>query len=285
MSFVSFHQLQTSEELTAAIHELSQDESPGKLFSQSQLQNVLKGASREVEFYVDRFPRLRVILVVTPSTNSLHFYCTHLANEEENPQAFRNTCIVSVFQFARTRFGDQPFDLESVLESYRSILEQTASRHGWTSEKNLCFLYTLPQQLWGSEEFKVDNDVKVESIRLSDADYVISFWPYAHEMTVDTFRQILQILPSFAIYIDEKPVCWMAVLDYGSLSMLHTLEEYRGRGYAERVVRAACSTLPAAGMLPFCYTLQENVKSNNLFRKVGFEVVEHVSWMHLTKTS
>ena len=53
--------------------------------------------------------------------------------------------------------------------------------------------------------------------------------------------------------------------------MLHTLHDFRRRGYAALVVRALASKIIQDGALPFCHIVEGNTSSLALFRSLGFE--------------
>ena len=55
------------------------------------------------------------------------------------------------------------------------------------------------------------------------------------------------------------------------MGMLHTLHDFRRRGYAALVVRALASKIIQDGAVPFCHIVEGNTSSLALFRSLGFE--------------
>ena len=102
-------------------------------------------------------------------------------------------------------------------------------------------------------------------------------------------------------------VAWVLVRPDGSVGVLHTLPEHRGRGYAKAVVRcvmlqlrrlqlrlerdaaaagadqAACAAAAAAARLrPYCHIKLGNAASEAVFERLGFASVGRVTWLMST---
>jgi predicted GNAT family acetyltransferase len=70
------------------------------------------------------------------------------------------------------------------------------------------------------------------------------------------------------------------------MGMLHTLQEFRRRGYAAVVVRALASKIIQDGAQPFCHIVEGNSSSLALFRSLGFDEpqpCERFDWYHLSR--
>jgi predicted GNAT family acetyltransferase len=91
---------------------------------------------------------------------------------------------------------------------------------------------------------------------------------------------------SCAVFVDSKPVSWVLRTAYGSIGMLHTLKDFRRRGYAAIVVRGLASRIIQDGGVPFCHIVEGNSSSLALFRGLGFEEpypCERFDWYHLSR--
>ena len=62
--------------------------------------------------------------------------------------------------------------------------------------------------------------------------------------------------------------------------MLHTLDAHRRCGFAAMVVRHLSRQIIQDGRPAFCFIICTNDASNALFTGLGFEVTNHVSWIH-----
>ena len=73
------------------------------------------------------------------------------------------------------------------------------------------------------------------------------------------------------MYKDGELVAWVLLFEYGALGALHTLPPHRGKGLARALIYHVSQKLLSMGRAPYCFILEENEASQNLFRKMGFE--------------
>jgi len=68
--------------------------------------------------------------------------------------------------------------------------------------------------------------------------------------------------------------------------MLHTLKDFRRRGYAAMVVRSLSSKIIQDGSVPFCHIVEGNSSSLALFFSLGFiepYTYERFDWYLLSR--
>ena len=81
-------------------------------------------------------------------------------------------------------------------------------------------------------------------------------------------------------------MAWILEYDNGSIGMLHTRPEHRGRGYGRAVVRALAAELATAhthgtrAVPVFCYIAEDNVASLRIFEGLGFTRRDLVAYLH-----
>lgn len=78
--------------------------------------------------------------------------------------------------------------------------------------------------------------------------------------------------------VDKQVVSFGLFAHYGGIGMLYTLQEFRRKGYAAIVILAISKELVARGLNPHAYVLHVNKPSAALFRKLGFEVADNITW-------
>ncbi|MEJ2617552.1 MAG: GNAT family N-acetyltransferase [Ignavibacteriaceae bacterium] len=86
---------------------------------------------------------------------------------------------------------------------------------------------------------------------------------------------------SAGIFEDNKLVSWGITQDDGAIGFLHTLDNYRRKGYGINVVLSMIYKLLQQGELPFAYIEPSNKNSINLFLKLGFKENKKVHWFQL----
>jgi hypothetical protein len=126
--------------------------------------------------------------------------------------------------------------------------------------------------------------VTVGPLALAHAPLVDSLWTYHAPHTLSIMQYIIASGNSRAVFVGSKPVCWVLRTAYSSIGMLHTLEEFRRRGYATAAVRSLASKVIEDGGVPFCHVVEGNASSLALFRGLGFEEPhpdERYDWYHL----
>lgn len=86
---------------------------------------------------------------------------------------------------------------------------------------------------------------------------------------------------STGIYKDNKLVSWGITQDDGAIGFLHTLDEYRRKGYGYNVVLSMIDILLHKGELPFAYIEPSNKNSIKLFLKLGFKENKRAHWFQV----
>ena len=121
--------------------------------------------------------------------------------------------------------------------------------------------------------------VHVGSLQPCHAPLIIRWWPYSSPSTSRLMPYLIDHLPNRCVYVNHEPVCWIQLQQYGGLGMLHTLDEYRGLGFARQCVNSLCEELFQLGEIPFCYIGSMNIPSQKVFASLGFRPTHYVEWV------
>lgn len=130
--------------------------------------------------------------------------------------------------------------------------------------------------VWNGQPLPHKNVLKTHPM-LPKYAQLISDGTHYHAATDEIIR-CLELHPSAAIYIDDKPVCWCLCHLEKSLGMLFTLPEHRHKGYALEVMTALCNEVIARGDVPFAYIVTDNVASLNLVQKYNLTQVKRADY-------
>ena len=149
-------------------------------------------------------------------------------------------------------------------------------------------LCPLPVKPTSPDDFDDDrvSQITVGPLALEHAALVDSMWTYCSPHTLSIMQYIIASGNSRAVFVDEQPVSWVLRTAYGSIGMLHTLKDFRRRGYAAIAVRSLSSKIIQDGGVPFCHIVEGNSSSFALFRSLGFEEpypCERFDWYHLSR--
>lgn len=81
-------------------------------------------------------------------------------------------------------------------------------------------------------------------------------------------------------YLDGELVGFAGLHGEGSMGLLHVLEPYRRRGYAEAIYGTLINNQLAKGRLPFAQIIAGNEASMQLHRKLDFRIADElIYWM------
>ncbi len=86
---------------------------------------------------------------------------------------------------------------------------------------------------------------------------------------------------SAGIYEDNKLVSWAITQDDGAIGFLHTLKDYRKKGYAKSVTISIIEKLRNNGKLPFAYVEETNKNSIDILLKLGFKQNKSLHWFQV----
>lgn len=149
-----------------------------------------------------------------------------------------------------------------------------------------------------------------------DAEVVNEMWKYKTGRSVEMVRSGIASRPSAGLRnADGRLISWIVLRSDGSMGLLHTLPEYRGKGLARQVVKfvslqirrwqyalqgeAAAARADGSGgrkapeeadnlalaaslaqrVVPFCHIKLGNVQSEAVFRGLGFVEVNRATWV------
>jgi GNAT superfamily N-acetyltransferase len=155
----------------------------------------------------------------------------------------------------------------------------------------------------------VPQGLVLDACTVEDAATMNEHWKYAYPGSEAVFREAVASRPSAGLRKTAaggdgsgagELVSWIMTRDDGSLGALHTISEYRGRGYARAVVKFAMLQLwawraaqaagarecadawrarAAARLRPYCHIKVGNEQSESLFRSLGFTPIDSVTWL------
>ena len=121
-----------------------------------------------------------------------------------------------------------------------------------------------------------------------EAAIVNEHWSHRWDGSEAVVRACIRDRPSACLRLAQggDPVAWAIVRADGSIGALFTRKKHRGRGYAQRLVRALCARLREARLPVYCAIVVGNARSESFFKRAGFALAasdgsEQVSWLKL----
>ncbi len=122
----------------------------------------------------------------------------------------------------------------------------------------------------------------LRELTIKDALLINSYWPFANgEESENYIKNQIQSFGGYLYEYNSKAVCWALRHDDGSLGFLHTLEEYRKLGFAENLTKLLVKKVENMGEIPFGYVVKNNIASEKLLLKLGFQNLKKVFWISI----
>ena len=120
-----------------------------------------------------------------------------------------------------------------------------------------------------------------KSLSYNDASTIFENSEYKDFINIEYIQSRIENDISVGIYDTDRLVAWGLIQDDGAMGFLHVLSEYRRKGNGLQVTLALIKKIRKAGKLPFACIVQDNHKSINLVKKLGFVEDKKKIWFGL----
>lgn len=140
--------------------------------------------------------------------------------------------------------------------------------------------FWLPPDKSRNIQIECPDDLYIDFLDPSHAEVVNDSWPHKFEGSLEYIRLVIQINFGLGLFrkADKQLVSFGVFPHYGGIGMLYTPEAFRRKGYAAIVILAISKEIVTRGLNPHAYVLHVNKPSAALFRKLGFEVADNITW-------
>lgn len=135
--------------------------------------------------------------------------------------------------------------------------------------------------------FSVPENTYVGPLQPEHLNLVNETWTFYTDHSYHLFETLMKNGLTYVLYSskDHSPLSWITVDEAGAFTHLYCIEAHRGKGYAEYITKVAINDLLKQGKDVLAYTLEDNIKPQKLFNKLGFNYVGYAWWVFLTKIS
>lgn len=105
-------------------------------------------------------------------------------------------------------------------------------------------------------------------------------WPHRYSTSSTFFELLIESGLTYGLFSTEDNclLAWITISDAGFLTHLYCEEEHRRKGYGEYITKFACNDQLKKEKDVFCYIVEKNDKSLQLFRKLGFQIIGRGVW-------
>ncbi len=176
------------------------------------------------------------------------------------------------------------------LKVIKDKLKKDDNNFAFVDEWMLPILTDGKEILWDLKavQFYLPDDIKMLPIKyktseLTEADAAVVFNNsiYQDYISEEYVKERIHKGISAGIYEDNKLVSWSITQDDGAIGFLHTLKNFRKKGYGKAVTFSLIEKLRNNGELPFAYVEENNQESMNILLKLGFKQIKNVHWFQV----
>lgn len=139
----------------------------------------------------------------------------------------------------------------------------------------ICHLYYIDE-----DNFKIPNiKHNVESLRLEDAETVNKYYTYKDENSLEYIKKCILERETSCIF-DEfgRPISWAVIREDGSMGIMYTKKEHRGKGLAISVTWDLIRKVRDNGDIPYVHIVHGNEASVKLAESIGFKKYGDIAW-------
>ena len=137
-------------------------------------------------------------------------------------------------------------------------------------------------QYYLPDDFQLPSqEIKCVSLTKQDAQVVYNNSEYKEYISPEYVKYCIQNGISAGIYENSKLVSWAITQDDGAIGFLHSLDEYRRKGYGYNVTLSMIYQVRNSGSFPFANVLPSNKRSINLLLKLGFKESKKNHWFQI----
>lgn len=170
-------------------------------------------------------------------------------------------------------FGDKA-DYFSSLEPWMVPIVARDKKVEW--ELRACrYVCSNPAEIATGTEMISDLDV-------SHAAFIHQHLNYREFISIEYVTKRIEKDAAVGVFENDCLAAWGLTHDDGALGFLHVLPEFRRRGYGEGVIRALVDQKKRTCENLFVNIEKGNLKSKNLFIKLGFLPDREIRWVKLT---
>lgn len=126
----------------------------------------------------------------------------------------------------------------------------------------------------------------MNSLSKNEAAAINSVWPHRTEGSVSYIENLIIHNENIGLFNeDEQLVAWCLSLRTGSLAVLQVDEKHQRKGYGEIVTKAIVKKIAIESDINITANIVfDNIKSNNLFEKLGFKNIDRNFWVGVIKS-
>ena len=137
------------------------------------------------------------------------------------------------------------------------------------------FFYMPKEDSISFELGTLPTDWKLEQLKSEHAKIVNDNWPGSGNSSLIFFQRLIALNPSVGLFNDKGVLIgWCLKREYGTIGSLHVTENEHRKGYGSLLTKSLSIQLAQRDYDSIANVIFGNVKSKNLFVKLGFKIID-----------
>lgn len=106
-------------------------------------------------------------------------------------------------------------------------------------------------------------------------------WPHKFKGSLDYLKTFIKMNGGFGVFLkeDDSIVAWILKNQMGMMVVLQTADGYKRKGYGSLVTKAIAKEIAKEGHVPLGTVLIDNFASKNMFKKLGFKIIDQLAYI------
>jgi len=133
---------------------------------------------------------------------------------------------------------------------------------------------------------RIPQNFRLDSLSKENAVKINSVWPHRSEGSLSFIEYMIEYNTNIGLFNESgELIAWCLRLDFGSLAALQVDENNLRKGYGEIVTKVISKKIADECDADITSNIvHKNIKSLNLFNKLGFKVVDNNHWIGVQKS-
>lgn len=123
-------------------------------------------------------------------------------------------------------------------------------------------------------------EVYLGPLKGEQGEFIDSFWPHRGGNSVEVTTFMIEKNGGIGLYLKESNdlIAWCLIWAHLGPGQLCVTDQHKRKGYGSLVVKAITKSLADKGVQPLLYIKNDNIASQELFKRIGYEKFFGVRW-------
>lgn len=177
-------------------------------------------------------------------------------------------------------------ELTAVIKSLSNEDDNFASIDEWifpllTKDKKVLWDLCMTQYYLPDNIRLPSVEYKTFPLAVDDAIVVYENSEYKDYISIEYVKDCIRKGISAGLFEKNKLVSWAITQDDGAIGFLHTMDEFRKKGYGYSITLSMIDQVRKNNGLPFANVLPSNNRMINLLLKLGFKENKKIHWFQI----